>query len=94
MVSNRQPERSALTRLCLPPHVQLDEVVDYGYAQDTSTELLKRHIHNEPIVVRVLLEKATHARFAGVCDVVCLCGSMFMVLRWKLPRLSTLRCPL
>ena len=40
--------------------LQLDEVVDYGYAQDTSTELLKRHIHNEPIVVRVLLETTTH----------------------------------
>lgn len=29
----------------------LDEVIDYGYPQGTSTELLKAHVYNEPIVV-------------------------------------------
>eukprot|EP00941_MAST-03F_sp_MAST-3F-sp1_P000854 g854.t1 len=30
----------------------LDEVLDYGTPQDTSTEVLKSYIHNEPIVVK------------------------------------------
>jgi len=30
----------------------LDEVLDYGIPQDTSTELLKQYIHNEPVVIR------------------------------------------
>eukprot|EP00940_MAST-03C_sp_MAST-3C-sp2_P002332 g2332.t1 len=30
----------------------LDEVLDYGVPQDTSTELLKQFIHNEPVVVQ------------------------------------------
>lgn len=29
----------------------LDELVDYGYAQSTSTETLKSHVYTEPIVV-------------------------------------------
>uniref|UniRef100_A0A7S2SFF0 MHD domain-containing protein n=1 Tax=Mucochytrium quahogii TaxID=96639 RepID=A0A7S2SFF0_9STRA len=29
----------------------LDEIVDYGYPQCTSTEQLKAHVHNEPVVV-------------------------------------------
>ncbi|CAK4678837.1 unnamed protein product [Aphanomyces euteiches] len=29
----------------------LDETMDFGYAQDTSTEGLKAHVHNEPILV-------------------------------------------
>lgn len=29
----------------------LDEMMDYGYAQATSTESLKNHVYNEPILV-------------------------------------------
>jgi AP-4 complex subunit mu-1 len=29
----------------------LDEMVDYGYPQITSTEMLKSYIHNEPVIV-------------------------------------------
>jgi AP-4 complex subunit mu-1 len=29
----------------------LDEVIDFGYVQGTSTELLKAYVHNEPVVV-------------------------------------------
>ncbi|CAN0258358.1 unnamed protein product, partial [Discosporangium mesarthrocarpum] len=29
----------------------LDETLDYGYPQGTSTETLKNHVHNEPILV-------------------------------------------
>lgn len=30
----------------------LDEMIDFGYAQGTSTELLKAHVYNEPVVVQ------------------------------------------
>jgi len=29
----------------------LDEIIDFGYVQGTSTELLKAYVHNEPVVV-------------------------------------------
>lgn len=29
----------------------LDETLDYGYPQGTSTETLKNHVRNEPILV-------------------------------------------
>lgn len=29
----------------------LDEMMDYGYAQATSTESLKNHVYNEPVLV-------------------------------------------
>jgi len=30
----------------------IDEMIDFGYPQDTSTELLKAYVFNEPVVVR------------------------------------------
>lgn len=30
----------------------LDEMIDFGYPQTTSTELLKQHVHNEPVLVQ------------------------------------------
>eukprot|EP00051_Salpingoeca_urceolata_P009630 m.116976 g.116976 ORF g.116976 m.116976 type:complete len:187 (-) comp16390_c0_seq11:2613-3173(-) len=36
----------------------LDEVIDFGYAQTTSTQTLKAYIHNEPVVVAPLETQA------------------------------------
>ncbi|ETW05487.1 hypothetical protein H310_03250 [Aphanomyces invadans] len=43
----------------------LDETMDFGYAQDTSTEGLKAHVHNEPILVGEALQ-AKERNFSSV----------------------------
>ncbi|CAA3001995.1 AP-4 complex subunit mu [Olea europaea subsp. europaea] len=41
----------SLRKNCVLVYELLDEVIDFGYIQTTSTELLKSYIFNEPIVV-------------------------------------------
>jgi len=38
----------------------LDEVLDYGYPQGSSTELLRNYVHNEPIIVESARMKLPH----------------------------------
>ena len=35
----------------IPTNELLDETLDYGYPQGTSTEMLRNHVRNEPILV-------------------------------------------
>lgn len=45
----------------------LDETLDYGYPQGTSTETLKNHVRNEPILV----ESAKSVRLPAVSGATC-----------------------
>lgn len=47
----RPGEQEAIRKNFILVYELLDETLDYGYPQGTSTETLKNHVRNEPILV-------------------------------------------